>query len=329
MENWKKQELRAFSTAFRTVEDEVRGPYLGMCHIAAKLIFSSKSYSETSFEDKRLRLRQGVQTISISGVEDGDVLRELAIAWAEVNLHADRSDDDWFEASVDYILQLGNYSESRSGLDSFLWHRELGVHLCIWTHGMLDRLCGGKGEKVERLLRDRTDDDTHQTLAKLCCAPNMIGGLGQFFESKKARKQWVNLGGFFFGRLLFTHAFCTGIDHLEDEGGLWPHLSVVNGAIAAWPYPLVKDRDFTFALIEKMGSPRYVPQVEPGYFKSELWCQRLLIASKAYLESFELLFCEGDFGNSSNAKAWIQLGSSLQVFSEMVLVYDIDEYRKT
>jgi len=329
VEIWKKQELRAFSTAFRTAEDEVRGPYLGMCHIAAKLIFSSKSYSETSFEDKRLRLRQGVQTISISGVEDGDVLRELAIAWAEVNLHADRSDDDWFEASVDYILQLGNYSESRSGLDSFLWHRELGVHLCIWTHGMLDRLYGGKGEKVERLLRDRTDDDTHQTLARLRCAPNMLGGLGQFVDSKKAQKQWISSGGYFFGRLLFTHALCTGISHLEDEGGLWPNLSAVNGAIAAWPYPLVKDREFTFSLIKKMRSPHYVPEVEQGNFRSEVWCQRLLNASRTYLESFEKLFCEGDVGDLCNADAWKQMGTALQVFSEMVLVYDIDEYRKS
>ncbi len=328
MKNWKEEELQRFYAALNEAE-KVRAPYEAMTHAATKLLFPSKQFIKSSFESKRRLLRESSHTIAVANAEDGEVLRDLAIAWAEVNLHADTSDDDWFEASIDYVFQLGKYSQSRTGVGAFLWHRELGVHLCIWTHGMLDRLYGGKGEEVERLLRDRSGDDTHQTLARLRYAPNMLGGLGQFVDSKKAQKQWITSGGYFLGRLLFTHALCTGISHLEDEGGLWPNLSAVNGAIAAWPYPLVKDREFTFSLISKMGAPHYVPQFEPGYFESEAWCQRLLAASRTYLESSEHLFCDGDVGDLCNADAWKQMGTALQVFSEMVLVYDIDEYRKS
>jgi hypothetical protein len=327
VDSWKKQELQRLYEALHEAE-KVRAPYETMIHAATRLLFPSKQYIESSFESKRRLLRENSHTIPFSEIEDGYVLRELAIAWAEVNLHAYRSDDDWFEASVDYIFQIGKYSQSRLGLDAFLWHRELGVQLCILTHGMLDRLYGGNSEEVERLLQDRTDQGTHPTLARLRCAPNMIVSLGQFFDSKKAQKQWVTSGSYFLGRLLFTHALCTGIGHLEDEGGLRPYLSVVNGAIAGWPYPLVKDQEFTFALIEKMGSPHYVPQAEPGYFESEAWCERLLAASRDYLESFQRLFCEGDARDPSNADSWRQLGAALQVFSEIVLVYDIDNYRK-
>jgi hypothetical protein len=77
-----------------------------------------------------------------------------------------------------------------------------------------------------------------------------------------------------------------------------------------------------------MGSPHYVPEVEQGYFESEAWYMRLLTSARAYLESFQRLFCEGDAQDPSKAGAWKEMGSSLQVFSEIVLVYDIDHYRK-
>jgi hypothetical protein len=327
MKNWKEEELQRSYAALNEAE-KVRAPYEAMTHAATKLLFPSKQFIKSSFESKRHLLRESSHTIAVANAEDGEVLRDLAIAWAEVNLHADTSDDDWFEASVDYVFQLGKYSQSCSGLDAFPWHRELGVHLCIWSHGMLDRLYGGEGEEVERLLRQRIDHDSHPTLGVLLHIPNILHGLGGLVQLKKERNHWIASGSGFFGRLLFTHALCTGIGRLEDSGTLWPRLSVVNGAIASWPYPLVKDRDFTFAFIEKMGAPHYFPEVEPGYFESEAWYMRLLTSARAYLESFRRLFCEGDAQEPSKAGAWKGMGSSLQVFSEIVLVYDIDHYRK-
>lgn len=329
MEIQKEQEIGRFCAAFKTVDESARGPYNAMFHAAAQILFASKNYSESSFAEKRQLLRQNAQTISNSDVEDDDVLRDLAIACAEVNLHARTSDDDWFEASVDLIFQLGRYCQSRSGLDAFLWHRELSVHVCLWTQGMLDRLYDGRGAYVERLLQERTDDGTHPTLAKLHCASNILHGLGQFFLSEQLQKQWVASGTGFYGRLLFTHAFSTGICMLEDADGLWPHLPAINGAIVSWPYPLVKDQDFTFALIEKMGAPHHLPQFCPGYFESEAWCERLLGGARAYLEGFQQAFCRGDARDPSNADAWKKMASALQVYSELVLVYDIDEYRKS
>lgn len=209
MEDWKEEELQSFLIAFKSASIATRGVFEAMLHPAA-LLFSPPGSDNVSFGEKRRWLRENAETLSIPCGPDGDVLRDLAIAWVEVNLHADTSDDDWFEASTGHIFRLGEYCQSLSGLDALLWHWCLGVELCIWTHGMLDRLYGGKGEDVGRILRDRTDDDTHQTLARLRCAPNMLGGLGQFVDSKKAQKQWISSGGYFFGRLLFTHALCTG-----------------------------------------------------------------------------------------------------------------------
>ena len=320
MKNWKEEELQHFYAALNEAE-QIRAAYEAMRQVAAQLLFPTKQYIESSFQDKRRLLRQGSQSISVSDLEDGEVLRDLAIAWAEVNLHADTSDDDWFEASVDYIFQLGKYGQSRSGLDAFLWHYDLGKQLCTWQQGMLSCFYDEQGEKAERLLLQRTGSDIHPTLGILLYIPNIFGGLSSFTLSEKAPTWWMAF--VFFGRLLYTHALCNGIARLEDSGGLWPHLAIVNGAIASWPYPWANDRRRTISLIEKMGSPHYVPQAEPGYFESEAWSQRLLAAAQAYLESFQQVFCERDARDPSNVDGWKQLGTSLQVFSEMVFVYEI------
>lgn len=329
MENWKTEELARFDADFRVADEVVRGPYRVMTHAATQVLFPSKHYIESNFECKRRLLRQEARSISIPDVEDGEVLRDLAIAWAEVSLHADTSGDDWFEASTDYVFQLGKFSHSRRGLGAFLWDFELGKQLSIWQQEWLSRFYAEKGQELERILLQRIDHGSHPTLGILLSISNTLDGLVGFIQSENEQKRWIYSGSDFFGRLLFTHAFCVGMVRLEDSVGLWRRLSVVNGAIAAWPYPLVRDREFTFVLFEKMGVPHHLPRVEPGYFESEAWRQRLLKAARDYLDNFQRLFCEGVARESVNSDAWKQLGSSLQTFNELVLVYDIDHYRES
>lgn len=328
MESWKVEELQHFYTAYNEAEVTVRGAYTAMRESLTQNFFASGMY-EASFAEKARFLRECAEGISISGIADGEALMEIAINWTAVSLHSELEDDDWFEASTEHIFQVGAFCQTRSGVDALLWHWFLGVEVCVWPQGILLRLEGDRGHEVERLLNQSIGHNTHPSLGVLLCAPNILDGLGGYFQSDEELEGWFAFGGAFVGRLLFTHALCAGIVRLEDSGALWPHLSVVNGAIASWSYPWPNDHDFTIALMEKMGAPHQDPQAEPGYFESEAWCQRLLAAARGYLESFQQVFCERDARDPANADGWKQLGISLQIFRELIVVYEIGMHEQS
>lgn len=326
MEPWKSAELQHFLTAFKSAGEKACGSYEGRLHSAAQL-FSASGADDARFADKRERFRTKAEALQTSSAPDSPELCELALSWAEANLHADTSDDDWFDASTEHIVQLGNYCQSREGLDSLLWSHNLGMQLHLYSFGLLPRLYAGKGDSVGQLLQKRIHHDAHRTLRVLNSMPHVLDGLGSFIRSEAERKGWIMSGANFIGRLLYTHALCTGIERLVECVELRTYIAVVNGAIASRPCPDMQDWDFTFMLCEKMGAPHHIPEVEPRYFEGEAWCQRLLAAAQAYLNSFQRVFVEGDARLPSTADAWKQMASALQVFSELVLVYKIGAHK--
>lgn len=322
MEERKEDERKHFLAAYKRVDERACGSYKALLHPASTL-FSASGGVDASFAEKRKRFREAANTGLISAEPDGPILCDLACSWAEANLYADTSDEDWFEASTDHVLQLGAHCQSREGLDALLWSHDLGVQLHLYSFGLLQRVYGGQEDRVAQRLRQQSHRDAHPTIRVLHCIPRVLDGLSSFLQSEAEQKSWIASGGNFIGRLLYTHAFSVGLERLAKEEGLFAHLSVVNGAMLSWPYPQGQDCGFTTILLEKMSAPNDLPPRSPGYDESEVWSDRLLTAARAYLESFQHLFCERDNRDFSDVDAWKKLGTSLQVFSELVLYYEI------